>query len=57
MKKKITKTQLIKWLTELAEDEDFEQAHLTADDLLLKFIDDKEVTKAYSKVKRYYGWG
>ena len=53
MKKKITKTQLIKWLTELAEN-DFEQAHLTADDLLLKFIDDKEVTKAYSKVKRYY---
>ena len=33
---------------------DTENDHLTADDLLLEYIDDKEITDAYNEVDKWY---
>lgn len=33
---------------------DYEYTHIKADDLLLKYINDKEITKAFENVGRWY---
>ena len=65
MSKIITKKQLIKDLTKLAElsinwkDEvkpyiSPEEAHYNADLLLLNYINDEEITKAFENIERWY---
>ena len=33
---------------------DSENAHIEADDLLLEFINDEEISELYGKIKKYY---
>lgn len=49
--------RLIKELKEIPSkcpNEDYEEYHVLADDLLLKFIDNEEVTKAFKDIPKYY---
>lgn len=50
----LTKEELLTKLRELQASDDPEIAHHEADDALLKFIDDAEVTEAFVKIKRWY---
>lgn len=34
--------------------EDYEEYHILADELLLKFIDNEDVTKAFEDIPKYY---
>ena len=36
------------------QDKDYEVAHELADNLLLSFINDKDITQAFQKIERYY---
>lgn len=45
--------ELIEELDKLKED-DPETAHINADRLLLKFINDNRVTKAFDKIEKWY---
>jgi len=54
MVEKMTKKQLIKNLQELHGKVDEEIAHGTADDLLLEYINDKEVKKAFNLIDKWY---
>jgi site-specific recombinase len=45
---------LLKRLAECASELDTESAHATADEALLDFIDDPEVTAAWQKVEKWY---
>jgi hypothetical protein len=47
--------KLIQELTELGDDrQDPEMSHRKADELLLKYINDHEITRAYDSVSKYY---
>lgn len=49
--------RLIKELKEIPSkcpNEDYEEYHVLADELLLKFIDNEEVTKAFNDIPKYY---
>lgn len=35
-------------------DSDSEQAHIAADDLLLEFINDEEISTIYGQIKKFY---
>lgn len=50
----MTKQELINKLTELQQDKDYEVAHELADNLLLSFINDKDITQAFQKIEKYY---
>ena len=52
----MTKEQLIQSLNELAEIEkdDYEVNHIEADNLLLEFINDDNVKKAFDSVYKWY---
>jgi hypothetical protein len=51
----MTKAELINKLNELAKlNEDPEAAHCDADDELLKYINDPEITKAFNAVPKWY---
>lgn len=52
----MTKGDLIEKLHKLADlnDDDPEENHMNADGLLLKFIDDEEITKAYNAIRMWY---
>lgn len=50
----MTKEQLIKRLKELSEGGDVEINHGEADDLLLEFIGDKEISDAYNEIEKWY---
>ena len=52
--KQITKEELIRKLNELAEDDDYETAHAEADNLLLLYLNDKEIEEAYDSVGKWY---
>ena len=54
MKNKITKEVLIEKLKELQKAGDIEGAHGEADDLLLQYIGDKEITREFKKIERWY---
>jgi hypothetical protein len=49
----MTKEDLIRRLGECDDGEDTEQCHDNADDLLLQYINDPEVTEAYKQLPRY----
>ena len=48
------KTKLLEKLIELRGNMDYEEAHKIADNLLIKYINDSEITKAYKKVGKWY---
>lgn len=52
----MTKEELIEELKSLIEASwsDAENAHSKADELLLRFIDDEEVSEAFNGIERYY---
>lgn len=50
----LTKEELLAKLRELQAPSDPEIAHNEADDALLEFIDDVEVTEAFRKIKKWY---
>jgi hypothetical protein len=47
------KQRLLTSLQALQDDKDYERAHSLADDLLLAYIGDKEVTEAFNKINKY----
>jgi hypothetical protein len=51
---KITRDELLRRLRGLITSDDPEWAHGEADDLLLAFINDKEVSQAFYKIKKWY---
>ena len=49
------KEELAAELNRLAENNDFpEETHLEADNLLLNYIDDKDVTEAFYRIRKWY---
>ncbi len=50
----VTKKELIIALEEEAKNDDREKAHQKVDDLLLGFINDVEISKAFKKVGKWY---
>jgi len=51
----MTKEQLIQRLKDLAYDQlDEEMEHIDADNALLEFINDPEITKAYEAINKWY---
>ena len=48
------KNELLRKLKLLEKDGDTETAHATADDLLLEWIDDPEITEAYNRIDKWY---
>jgi len=50
----MTKQELVEKLKSLQGDTDCEIAHGEADDLLLEFIDDKDVSEAFDKIDKWY---
>jgi hypothetical protein len=50
----MTKEELIKKLKQQHDNSDKESAHGQADDLLLEFISDEKITKAYADVPKWY---
>ena len=50
----MNKTELIKELEKLHGDTDIEIAHSRADDLLIDFINDEKITKAYNLIEKWY---
>lgn len=52
----MTKEQLIEKLSELITDaqNDFDQTHFKAENLLLEYIADEEVSFAYREIGQYY---
>jgi hypothetical protein len=50
----MTKAQLIKALKERCHTGDVEADHSVADDLLLAYINDKEVKAAYDEIDKWY---
>ena len=53
-KKKLTKERLLKRLRVCEEDLDEEVAHIRADELLVEYIDDEEITKAFDAIGKWY---
>ena len=50
----MTRDELLKRLIELAEDQDCEIAHSNADEALLAYINDEEITTAFINVCKWY---
>jgi hypothetical protein len=50
----MTKTELLDVLTRCQRDRDPEGAHADADDALLSYINDPEITAAYEAITRWY---
>ncbi len=50
----MTKRQLLKLLRDLQTSNDTEVAHARADDLLLQWIADPAIAKAYLGIRRWY---
>lgn len=50
----MTKEQLLKTLAECATNDDEETGHKNADEALIGFIDDPEITAAFEKITKYY---
>lgn len=51
----MTRDELLAGLKTISDEiHDPEVAHIAADKLLLKFIDDKEITEAYKKIDKWY---
>lgn len=55
IKKKLTKKELLHELKGCANFIDEENAHCEADNLLLRYIDDEEISLAFKDITRWYG--
>jgi hypothetical protein len=51
---RLTKDELLKRLASLASDWDTEMAHYKADELLLAYINDAEITQAFEAIDKWY---
>jgi hypothetical protein len=49
-----SKAELLEILRKCAESEDQEDGHYEADQALIRFINDPEITEAYEKVGKWY---
>lgn len=54
MKTKLTKRKLLKQLRALKNTGDTERDHVQADNLLIEYIDDPLITKAYDDLDKWY---
>ena len=50
----MNKVELLEQLIKLQGSDDYEDAHITADGLLLAYINDPDVTKEYDQVHKWY---
>lgn len=50
----MTKEELLVELKKYNNDGDIEDNHMNADSLLLKFINDEDIRKAYDKIHKWY---
>lgn len=50
----MTREKLLEKLNELRDDHDTESAHLEADELLLAYIADADVSSAFKRLRRWY---
>jgi hypothetical protein len=50
----MTKEQLLIALKNLSNNNDCEEAHVEADGLLLEYINDAEITKAFQQIEKWY---
>ena len=50
----MTKEELIKELKQQLNNGDQEDAHMAADNLLLQYINDKEIEDAYNMIDKWY---
>lgn len=50
----MTRSELLKYLTDLAVSTDTEAAHAEADARLLMYLDDAEITEAYDAIAKWY---
>ena len=50
----MTKDELIEKLKELSKIGDTEMAHHDADDLLISYINDEEISEAYGNIGKWY---
>lgn len=50
----MTKDKLLHILEMCAKSQDEEEAHIKADKALLAYIEDKEITKAFNKINKWY---
>jgi len=48
------KQELLDSLQALQDSKDYELAHITADELLLAYIGDKEITEAFNNITKHY---
>ncbi len=48
------KNTLLKLLRACGKDNDYEQAHINADEFLLAYINDKEITKLWNKINKNF---
>lgn len=48
------KEKLLRQLEELSKSDDTEASHVDADRLILNYLDDEEIKKAYDKIKKWY---
>jgi hypothetical protein len=51
---RLTKEELLKRLASLVSDWDTETAHHQADELLLAYINDAEITQAFEAIHKWY---
>jgi len=49
------KKELIRNLNKLRKGNDVEHSHGEADRLLIEYINDEDIKKAYEKIQKYYG--
>ncbi len=50
----MNKEEIIEELKKLQVNDDKEQAHIDADDLLLEHISDEEISEEYNKIDKWY---
>jgi len=50
----MSKEELIRKLSELQSSGDTEQAHSDADDLLVEYINDAEISEAYNAIDKWF---
>lgn len=50
----MSKKDLIKQLQEVKDFGDTENAHIEADDLIIEYINDPEIKKAYEEIDKWY---
>lgn len=50
----MSREELLRELRALEDEPDEERAHVKADELLLKYIDDEEISEAFDEINKWY---